>query len=675
MKAVLLVFALLAFPLATHAQAFSSNRQVLTVHSQNGSFYLRSIPFDTEFPTMRGVTRVYASGRSEPLYEFERGFDSVERDSNNLILSNDGETIFYAIPWRADEETEGLKSITVYRHGRIHRSFTEADIHGCDKREHCALIYSNYAQVVDREKSGEWPNYKRVFKNGVPEEEIFLNDFALFSNGDTVYLTDSRKRTHLFDLSEGVLTRSASFEDLYDTMKGLGRFTRVEVESYRSPELTEFSALDRLANGDDTEKSLAAHLGMKVVDMGNWNRNYKLYAIVIRGYLLRGGSFELESVEGDEGLPRDRIVEFFAASRFRFDETGLPAEFEKIHVGEQRFYLRNSDNTLARRERQAQLEEEERFERGASAVLHEKNLIHLDHNGNVRVWHLQDGSFDAAASAEFSGNDLTHLAADDKQLWSVGKSEVYRWSAQERTWISAAKVNQKRDPIFGFAVVNGEPLLVLATEVLNPVTRRRYQPPMPGSGLLESTGSLSDTVAVLGTESQLWIGTTGGEWGGRLYGLNPASRRWTQSISVGGNVTGITQAGPADLIVSWAMSHFETHTRIRRHGPDGKVSREYPVLEAQYYQTVAFNPFDNKLYGVEQRDVVTISDGSPTTIAELDGPVFRKERHALGVAPGIAKLLPFAPSALIVVPKIGMPWMLREGQITRLTEPGEVAQP
>src|SRR5262249_44186885 len=149
---------------------------VVTVHSQNGRFYLRSIPFDNEFPSMRGVTRVYATGEGIPLYEFGRGFDSVDKDSNNLILSNDGETIFYALPRDADEEHEGLRSITIYRHGRIHRSYTGMEVDGCDRRrEHCDLIYSNFEAVVDLEKSRAGSvRYRKVFKTGAPEEERFL---------------------------------------------------------------------------------------------------------------------------------------------------------------------------------------------------------------------------------------------------------------------------------------------------------------------------------------------------------------------------------------------------------------------------------------------------------------------------------------------------------------------
>ena len=346
----------------------------------------------------------------------------------------------------------------------------------------------------------------------------------------------------------------------------------------------------------------------------------------------------------------------------------------------------------------AELVEPEESAHSASAVMQEDRLIHLDEKGQVRVWRLRDGSFDAATSAGFARDDLTHLATDGTQLWAAGASNVYRWSSPDRSWKSAANFSQKRYPVRGFAVVDGRPLLVLETGVMDAVTKRTYTTPGDNQLALMKLESsiwigpdysggrrrlfpqyynpvslfpfpLRNTVSVLGTKSKLWIGTSQGEWGGTLYGLNPASGSWVRYGDSLHYVTGITQDSAGELIVSWSMSHFDADTEIRRHRSDAKLSREFPLLKAQYYQTVAFNPFDGKLYGVEQRDVVTISDGMPTKIAELAGRVYEKEPMALGVAPGIGSLLPFAPGALVVVPKSGLPWLLRDGKLTRLTEP------
>lgn len=353
--AACVLLALWSLPFVAHGQAISDAVDVVTVHSQNGAFYLRSIPFDREEPSPRGVTRVYATGQPEPLYEFDRGFDAVERDSNNLVLSDDGQVIFHAITWAADDEREGMKSITIYKQGRIHRSYTEAEVNGCDaERERCSLVYSNYGEVVDREKSGMWPNYQRVFKEGVPEEEKFLNDFALFSNGDTVYLTDSKKRTHQFDLQDGVLTRSDSFTNLYEELKTLARFTQVEIERYR----IDLGDDELPFKGGDTGKKLASNLGMKIFSYSRKrDRQYRSYSIRVEGNLLRDGRFEVEEVEADEGIPREKLIEFFESSRF--DVRRIPAVFDKWYV-EEYFYFRKSNARLARSERQEELAEERR---------------------------------------------------------------------------------------------------------------------------------------------------------------------------------------------------------------------------------------------------------------------------------------------------------------------------
>src|SRR5689334_15869317 len=99
-------------------QVFSSKVAVLTVYSQNNQFYLKSVPYDDEEPSLSGKTSVFSKDSPKPVYVFERGFDSTDY-YNNLILSNDGEVIFFAIPEYADEKRDGLKSVTIYKHGKI----------------------------------------------------------------------------------------------------------------------------------------------------------------------------------------------------------------------------------------------------------------------------------------------------------------------------------------------------------------------------------------------------------------------------------------------------------------------------------------------------------------------------------------------------------------------------
>jgi hypothetical protein len=318
---------------------------IVTVHSENNRFYMKSVPFDNEWPTLRGKTSVFAVGNPTPLYVIDRGFDSVERDSNNLILSNDGETIFFALPWGASEDQEGLKSITIYRHGRILKSYTQTDVNGCDlKQERCSLLYSNFDAVVDRERSGlATPDFRKVFKEGIDAKERFLSDFPIFSLGDTVYLTDSKRMIHLFDLQNGSLVASASFDTLYDEMANEGRFTRMELERIETPVFFKFPDL---SDGRAAEASLAEHLGMKSVDVfRKADDKYKRYCVKVNTNIRADGRLEVESLEVDPDLPKHRIMAFLLSNTF--DRRSIPAVFENWNLGDEYFFFRKSDKRLA----------------------------------------------------------------------------------------------------------------------------------------------------------------------------------------------------------------------------------------------------------------------------------------------------------------------------------------
>ncbi|HYN86440.1 MAG TPA: DUF6794 domain-containing protein [Pyrinomonadaceae bacterium] len=352
MRAALLTLCVLLCATAATAQMTSSHVEVVTVHSQNGRFYLKSFPYDDEEPSLRGKTLVYERGVAAPLYVVARGFDLVVGEQNNLLLSDDGEVIFYAVPWGADESREGLKGVTFYRRGEIIKSFTETEVNGCDKKaERCSLLYSNYNEVVDKERSNFGSRlYKKVFKEGVSEKEKFLSDFPVFSSGGEVYLTDSKRRVHVFDFKTGERLRSEPFDEVFERIRDKARPVEMEVQSFESPPSADFP---KLRGGRDTHAGLAEHIDMKAADLtGEQDKDYKIYRFNLSGLLARDGSFEVEQAEFYDELPREKILEFFKVNRF--DTSWLPQVFDKWHVDEY-FYFRKKDARLARRERQEEL--------------------------------------------------------------------------------------------------------------------------------------------------------------------------------------------------------------------------------------------------------------------------------------------------------------------------------
>jgi len=327
----------------------SSAVRVITVYSQNERFYLTSIPHDNEIPSLRGTTSVYENGKPTPVYRLDRGFDA-DHDSNTLILSNDGEVIFYMVAWDADEKREGLKSINVYKTGKLIKSYTEKEITGCDStKERCSLMYSNFDKVVDLEKSrAGTPNYKRVFKDGVDEKERFLYDFAIFSFEDTVYLTDAKRQTHSFNLKDGRYLESNSFDNIFEEIKSKGRPTQIKAVTYEAPVFLDFP---RLRSGENTAEKLAKSLGLKAGDsQGKTFDRYRWYSFKVKSNIYQDGSIEIEEIDVDQELSKDKILEFFRNNRF--DPSLVPKIFEKWNIGDEYFFFRKANDQLARRERE-----------------------------------------------------------------------------------------------------------------------------------------------------------------------------------------------------------------------------------------------------------------------------------------------------------------------------------
>lgn len=361
MKPLFLLLTFIIITSVVQGQSFNGSAEIFTVYSQNERFYLKSIPYDDENPSLRGTTSVYETGKSTPLYTLDRGFDPPDGAYDNLLtLSNDGEVIFYIVPWGGDEKKDGLKSVNVYKNGKLIRSLTESEVTGCDKKkERCRLVYSNYDRVVDRVKSN-WgtKNYKKVLKDGVDEKEAFLSDFAIFSFDDVVYLTDWKKRVHIFDLRDVTQMKSDAFENVFDQIKSIGRFTKSEVLSHGVPS---YMGLTTLKDGRDTKTTLATYLGMKAGSLETKDERYKWYRVTLSGAIIQDGTVEIEKIDVENGLPKDKIIEFFTTQKF--DISPIPNVFPKWHLRDQYFYFRNPNDRLALQEkRQERVSQRQAFE-------------------------------------------------------------------------------------------------------------------------------------------------------------------------------------------------------------------------------------------------------------------------------------------------------------------------
>ena len=323
----------------------SSAVHMVTVWSDNGAVYLRSVPYDSDLPPSYGRTTVHAADGTE-LYGFDRAF--LSHESSPLFLSNDGEIILAALGWPgADDQVDRFRAVTVYRHGLLIRSFTTADLTGCAPREGCSLTYFN-ADVIDREKS-QWGTraYRKVLKDGTSDEERFLAEFGAFSAENRVYVTDSKKQVHVFSLESGDRVRSAPFAEMFTGMKAAARPRRTEVVTKESV----YPGLPKLSDGRDPIDVLAKMLDMKRAEMwSKRDRDFQLHEFFVGGLLSRDGRLEVKDLDiRSPRLPRALIMDFLASSRF--DASAVPEIFGKWYIKEYFVVFRDRNDKVARQEK------------------------------------------------------------------------------------------------------------------------------------------------------------------------------------------------------------------------------------------------------------------------------------------------------------------------------------
>jgi len=346
---------------------FSSVITISKTYSQNGKFYLKTIPFDDEHPSIRGKSFLYETKNDKLIYTVDRYFNYNGDSENFLAVSNDGNTIAQFLFWGASEEVTGLNSISIYKNGNLFKSYSLTEITGCDlNNEKCNLVYWNTDSVIDKVKS-KWgtKEYKKTLKEGISEKEAFLNEYAIFSNNDTVYFTDSRKNVHLLDLKTASIISTNEFDSFYPLLIQLKNKNHVETQVKERPEPANKEFFPELLSGKQTGAALADELNMKAVHVYD-NDFYKYinYGISLSAYIHKSGKIEIEKLEVDKALPYDQIRSFL--ERNIYDMHFLPPEIDKWHFRSFLCNFRNKSDSVAELEtlrvkRERQIERERRL--------------------------------------------------------------------------------------------------------------------------------------------------------------------------------------------------------------------------------------------------------------------------------------------------------------------------
>lgn len=306
------------------------------VLSQNGVYFLRSIPFTYISPSTSGKTIVYSKD-SAVLYRVDRYFE-IEKEFQKLFLSNDGKTIVYIGIY------EKKKSICIYRNGALYqvRLFTEF-IPGEPSKQ--SLIYKN---PIDSVVYVNWE--KQIFyRHEVNElESLLYKGVNAFSYKDSV---------HLFLRPDIVI--SMDVNTTQTKVRPLNHFSLTRVRMYNPSSYIQYlfkcpKCWDgpKLKTGESFKEGLAKYLKMKSYpDDDQSIQQFKEHTFRIDAMIDRTG--KLSPVNPKSGDPKDyQLQQFFQNTLF--DLSFLPEEFEKWPC-EGSVSLMNKSDALAQKERKQEI--------------------------------------------------------------------------------------------------------------------------------------------------------------------------------------------------------------------------------------------------------------------------------------------------------------------------------
>lgn len=335
-KSILILFMFCSF--YAYSQKSTSRIPISTTKSQNGIYSLKSISYDTEFPNLRGQSIVYENGNE--LYKINRSFDLYDSEKYTLTISNDGKTIIYLINeifWDGDE----FEHVTIYRNGVLAKTYNILEFTNCDSdKEKCSLIYNNYWNIVDKEKSKfNLDEYKVVYKDSTSQEEMFLNENYVVLENDILYLTDSRKLVTSYDLNKMEVLNHIDFNEFYPKFKFYNK-PQSTINYYQASYKYIPDFVDT-----QTKKTISQTISDISGLMYTMSSKYTLSIVTLTGYLNQNGNFDIEKLECDEKLDKSKIQEFINNTKFESDF--LPKEVEKQYF---RYFFggyRNANDSIA----------------------------------------------------------------------------------------------------------------------------------------------------------------------------------------------------------------------------------------------------------------------------------------------------------------------------------------
>lgn len=304
------------------------------VYSENGQYFVKSVPFSDQVWTVLGKTGVYTVGdTTSAVFVIDRYFSP-----DYLFVANDGKSLFYLDNWVEPATTDESEILTFYREANPLLIYKLKDFQLADSMRIDAILYNSY------NARGKKLRYPKVNRN---------NNFHL--GGDVLTLFVEGERVYQFSMQNGKLGRTQSFKDFFKANGIKAQKRKVVNIDIRIP--TQYG-VPKLANGKDFWEELEATLNVTFLEGDNkdYERKYRHYNFELNCAIDSSGRCLEVRVDMKDSGYKDDIIRFFKSAKF--DKLEIPNGIEKWYF----HYItgfRNKSNALSEDERRQEIEEEE----------------------------------------------------------------------------------------------------------------------------------------------------------------------------------------------------------------------------------------------------------------------------------------------------------------------------
>ncbi len=291
----------------------------------------------------------------------------------------------------------------------------------------------------------------------------------------------------------------------------------------------------------------------------------------------------------------------------------------------------------------------------------------------MTAWTTADLKVDRRWSHALTSQKPSGLVEDSSQLWVCNGNNLAAWTLPDADKPEPVQSPSNPDEPTRLLAIKGEIYGVIPPGIIAIRAHKLFPVPELGGQLKIKYLSIL-TVAQSGDD--IWIGTGNNEWGGHLVKFDTKNGQWESYYDSLHYVTGIAPDPTGKIWVSWSMSHFSASTVIRIHGAETKPVWTGKELEGHYFQALTYSEFDHAIYGVEQSNLGVINDqGELTSPINLGKVQYPRENKAIGVRPGVVRIIPLGPGCLVVVFNYGEPVMVRNGKPVRFEAPASPLTP